>query len=242
MKLSVIVPAYNEESRIGETLERIARYLDSRKTARRGFDYEIIVVDDGSTDRTAESVRSMMRARAEIRLISYRRNMGKGFALKRGMLAATGDLVLLCDADLATPIEEFERLLPWVFSYDIVIGSRALPGALIAPRQPRWRELAGKTGNLIVRALAVRGIRDTQCSFKLLKGRAARALAKKARISGFGFDIELLFLAQRAGLKIKELPVRWSAVPGSKVRIWHFPKVLGELLLIRLNAMLGRYA
>jgi len=236
--LSVVVPAYNEEERIGSTLERMSEYLRENIPA-----YEIIVVDDGSADGTAEVVEGIGSKHGNIRLIRYPRNAGKGFAVRKGVLSSTGDLLLMSDADLSTPIEELERLLPFVREgFDVVIGSRGLPESDIVMRQPWYRERMGKTFNSLVHMLAVGGIHDTQCGFKLFRGDTAKTLFRKGLIDGFAFDVEILILAKKAGYRIKEVPIRWCNSPNSRVRLISDPaKMFMELLKIRVNLISGRY-
>lgn len=212
-ELSIIIPAYNEAERIGPTLERVLAYL-----AEKLPESEVLVVDDGSKDRTCEVVEAIARDAPRLRLLRQPRNRGKGAAVRRGALEAKGAHVLFCDADLATPIEEVEKLMPFVREgYDVVIGSRALDASDIRARQPRLRETMGKTFNVIVQMLAMRGIRDTQCGFKLFTRKAADRLFPLQTIDGFAFDVELLVLAQKLGLRVREVPVVWFHVEASKV-------------------------
>lgn len=236
--ISVIIPAYNEETRILPTLQRLLDYLNERFE-----EFEIIVVDDGSSDRTADITDQLRREKSTIDLISYMPNKGKGHAIKRGVLASKHSLLLTCDADMSTPIEEIEKLIPYIKNnYDIAIGSRALQGSDIVIRQPWYREGMGKTFNLFVRTLVMGGIKDTQCGFKLFKGEVARELFAKSLIKGFSFDVEILFLARKSGYKIKEVPVKWLNSPNSKVRLITDPiKMLLELLKIRINWLTDEY-
>ncbi len=236
--LSVVIPAYNEESRLPDTLRALSDYL------RGNFkEYEIIVVDDGSSDGTSAVVGTMGRELHNLTLISYPSNAGKGHATRRGVSASKGDLVLTCDADMSTPIREYEKLLPFVRDdFDIAIGSRGLRDSDIAVRQPWYRERMGRMFNAFVRALVVGGIKDTQCGFKLFKGDIARSLFKGNIIDGFAFDVEILFLAKRKGYRIKEVPIRWLNSPNSRVKIISDSlKMFGELLRIRANWLCGRY-
>jgi len=236
--ISVVIPAYNEETRILSTLEKVHSYC----TDRFG-EFEIIIVDDGSSDDTSALVTFLSGHRENVSLIRYAQNAGKGFAVKKGVLSSRGDLILICDADLSTPIEEIEKLLPFVDNdYDIAIGSRGLRDSRIVERQPWYRERMGKTFNFFVRMLAIRGIKDTQCGFKLFKGDRARALFSKSRINGFSFDVEVLYLARRAGYKINEVPITWINSPFSRVVIMRDPlKMFLDLLKIRANSLTGRY-
>lgn len=243
--LSLIVPAYNEEERLPATLERIAQYLGERE-----FSHELLVVDDGSRDATRDVVREFAVTRPWVRLVHYDDetgaplNRGKGFAIRMGVEAAVGRDVLFSDADLSTPIEEMERMLPLISrgDCDVVIASRALPESNLAVRQPLHRELMGRTFNKIVQALAVPGVVDTQCGFKAFRGDVAKKLFSLAQIDGFGFDPEILFLARKFGFKIREVPVTWEHRDNSRVNPITAPiGMLRELLEIRWNDVRGLY-
>ena len=213
--LSIVVPAYNEEARIGNSLKRMLAYFDAQF-----YPYEILVVSDGSSDGTAEIVEHIAARRSQVRLLSYVGNRGKGYAVRYGMLRAQGALVLFSDADLSTPIEEVEKLLAKVQEgYDIAIGSRDVVGSELIKRQSRFREFGGKTFNKMVQLLAVPGIHDTQCGFKLFTRAAAQAIFRRAQVDHFAFDVEVLYLATRLfGYRVAEVPVRWQHMEGSKVR------------------------
>jgi len=229
--LSVVIPAYNEEERIGRTLQNIRQYL-----ARQDYASEVIVVDDGSRDQTADKAAEALRAMKNGFLISRRLNVGKGYSVKEGILRSRGDLVLFSDADLSTPIEELENFLPWMRAgYDVVIGSRGLPESDIQVRQNYVRELMGKTFNRFVRLFLMTGIPDTQCGFKLFGGAVAREIFRRARTAGFSFDVEVLYLCLRSGYRIKQVPVCWRNSPPSRVRILKSSvQMLWELIKIRL--------
>ncbi|MDI6698866.1 MAG: glycosyltransferase family 2 protein [Candidatus Saccharicenans sp.] len=228
--LTVVVPAYNEEKRIGFSLFRIKDYLQSRHLSA-----EIILVDDGSTDRTAEVALEIMEDYPDFRVITLPLNRGKGAAVRAGMLQARGELVLFTDADLSTPIEELEKFLPLIREgYDLVIGCRALPESIIKERQSWLREHLGKCFNLLVRLLVMRGFRDTQCGFKLFRKEAAREIFFRLETEGFAFDVEVLLLARRLGYRIAQLPVVWINHPQSRVRLFRTSlSMLVELLKIR---------
>jgi dolichyl-phosphate beta-glucosyltransferase len=236
--ISVIIPAYNEESRIQPTIERTHSYIKEKFR-----EFEIIVVDDGSTDNTVSVVEGLGRIRDNIGLIHYPENSGKGYAIKTGVLASRGDFLLTCDADQSTPAEELEKLLPFLQKgFDIAIGSRGLRESDIVVRQPWYRERMGKTFNMLVRTLVIRGFRDTQCGFKLFRGDVARKLFSKSLISGFSFDVEILFLAKKEGFRIKEVPVKWLNSPNSRVRIFRDSlKMFIELFKIRAYWLSGKY-
>ncbi|HEV7517315.1 MAG TPA: dolichyl-phosphate beta-glucosyltransferase [Thermoanaerobaculia bacterium] len=210
MDLSIVIPAYNEAARLGPTLERILGYLAGQKIAA-----EILVVDDGSTDRTAAVAESF--AGRGVVLYRQDRNRGKGAALRSGVVASRGATVLLVDADLSTPIEDLERLRPYLAGAELVLGSRSVPGANVTQHQPIYREIMGRTFNLLIRTVGVRGFRDTQCGFKLLDGEAARQLFADLSVDRFAYDVELVWLARRRGYRIAEVGVTWANSPYSSV-------------------------
>ena len=216
MHLSVVIPAYNEEKRIEDTLSRMHDYLGSKD-----FDHEIILVDDGSSDGTVARARgSDIAAEGKLKIVFNGRNRGKGYSVKNGIAASSGEYVLICDADMSTPIEEFDRLSAVAESgYDIVIGSRSVAGSDVRVRQPWYRERMGKVFNFFVRVLLMKGFSDTQCGFKLFRGGAAREIAHRLRIDGFCFDVEMLYLAGKKGYRVKEEGVVWDNSPQSKVKI-----------------------
>ena len=228
--LSVVIPAHNEARRIGETLERIRGFA-----VRAPWSIEVIVVDDGSRDETARVVRQAPAEPMTLRLLGDRVNRGKGYAVRRGVLAARGDLVLMCDADLSTPIEEVVRLHEWIArGCAVVIGSRDLPGAVLDPPQPLVRRLMAWAFRALRRRILLPELRDTQCGFKLFTGEAARELFARARTRGWLFDCEVLGLAEKLGYSIREVPVRWSNHPDTRVRV--LPALLGspwQLLALR---------
>lgn len=208
--LSVVVPAYNEAERLGATLDRVLAHLEKRDES-----FEILVVDDGSADATTEIARGFV-ARG-VRPLRLAQNRGKGAALRHGVLASRGVRVLLTDADLSTPIEDLERLEPHLDEAPVVVGSRAVADSRVTRRQPFYREAMGKTFNRIVQAVAVSGIRDTQCGFKLLDGEIARDLFERSVTAGFAYDVELIWLARRLGHRVVEIGVRWENSPSSRV-------------------------
>lgn len=209
-QISVVIPAYNEAERLGATLRRAVEYL-----ARRGDSYEILVVDDGSRDRTVEVAEAF--SGDGVRVIRHERNRGKGGAIKTGIIASRGVEVLLSDADSSTPIEELEKLERRLDEAPVVLGSRAVAGADIRQHQPIYREIMGKTFNLIIRMAGVRGVNDTQCGFKLLRGDVARAIGSRLTIDGFAYDVELVWLARRHGHRVVEVGVIWVDSPDSRV-------------------------
>lgn len=234
--LSIVIPAYNEEKRIVPTLGKLLAYLRGRD-----FPAEVVVVDDGSSDATAALVRRHVGGEPPIHLISAP-HRGKGHAVKTGMLAARGSYRFLCDADLAMPIEEIQRFLPPTLEgVHVAVGSREAPGAR-RYGEPRARHLMGRGFNLIARLLAVRSISDTQCGFKCFTAHAAEHLFTQQRLDGFGFDVEVLFIAQRSGLRVVEVPIDWYHQRESKVRplrdTW---AMLRDILVVRWNHVTRRY-
>jgi dolichyl-phosphate beta-glucosyltransferase len=210
MDLSVVIPAFNESLRLGPTLQKVVDYLD-----RRGLRYEVLVVDDGSRDSTGDV--ALAFASRGVRLLRQEVNRGKGAVVRIGVLASQGAEVLLVDADLSTPIEDLERLQPHLPEAALVLGSRAVEGSDILLHQPFYRELMGRTFNFIIQVLGVRGLRDTQCGFKLLDGAVARRLFAEVTIESYAYDVELVWLAQRRGYRVVEVGVRWADSPSSKV-------------------------
>lgn len=214
---SLVIPAYNESGRIESCIRTAAAWVRTRPGGRG---WEVLVVDDGSSDDTAERARRVAQEeRLDLRLIAYAPNRGKGAAIREGVLASTGDPVLVSDADLSTPLSEFPKLAAPLETHALAIGSRAIDEDLVRRRQPWHRVLLGKLGNGIIQLFAVPGIRDTQCGFKLFRRDAARALFSEARIDRFAWDVEILYLARRRDLAIAEVPVLWFNSPESKVRV-----------------------
>jgi len=235
MKYSIIIPAYNEEKRISKTVARILEFFEKKKV-----DFEIIVVNDGSKDKTSEAVKIFRNKK--IRLLEFSPNHGKGFAVKQGMLNAKGDIILFSDADLSTPIEEFDKLINYIKDFDVIIGSRSIKGANVVKHQPFYRELMGKIFNKIVRLFTIRGIIDTQCGFKIFNQKAAKDVFSRTRITGFGFDVEALFLAKILKYKIKEVPVTWINDEQTKISpVKDSLKMFIEVLKVRINYWEGKY-
>jgi dolichyl-phosphate beta-glucosyltransferase len=240
--LSVIIPCYNEESVIARNLVEIDRYLGEKKIT-----YEILVIVDGSSDGTANHVRSNQPEVKNLHIIENPENRGKGYAIRQGLLQATGELRLFLDADGSTSITHLESFLPeFAKGYDVVIGSRHLKGAYIQVHQPRYREFTGNMGNCLIRVvLGLRGYRDTQCGFKMLTAKAAKNLASQMVVDRFGFDFELIALAQRAGFGIKQIPVRWVHWAESSVTLTGpngFIQVLVDLFKTKWRLMTGQYS
>jgi len=231
-RLSVIVPAFNEEARLPRTLARLHEYYSAQP-----YGYEVMVVDDGSRDATAAIVRIFAEVYPHVSLRQCHENRGKGCAVRTGVLESKGDLVLFCDADLATPQEETECLLRCIeVGADVAIGSRPLRGSRVEARQPRHREWMGRAFNAAVQVLGVRGIRDTQCGFKMFRREAAHDIFSRCKIDGFGFDVEALMIARDLGYRIEEAPIRWSHQEGSKVHpLRDGTRMLTELARLRVQ-------
>jgi len=237
--LSVIIPAYNEESRLGPTLTKIAEFLKTKS-----YPSEILVVDDGSTDRTGDIVNELREKYPTIKLLSNPQNCGKGYSVRMGVKAAQGEFILFSDADLSTPIEELDKFLAQILenNFDIVVGSRALPDSRIIVHQPIYRVLAGKIFNKIARLFTIKKIKDSQCGFKLFRKEAAKKIFAKTSIKRFAFDVEVLFIAQRQGYKIKEIPVRWYNSPLSRVGFFRDSlNMFLDVIRIWQNYLRGRY-
>lgn len=211
--LSIVIPCYNEQDRLPATVDAIKAYMAAQK-----IDYELILADDGSADRTVEVIKAAMDGAANVHLVRLPHNRGKGRALAEGVAVSTGDRVLLTDADLSTPIGELPKLEARLDAgAGVAIASRALRGSQIVIHQPIYRALMGKTFNLIVQAVLLPGLWDTQCGFKLFRGDLARTVFAEMRTDGFGYDPEVLYLAKRRGEKIAEVPVVWRHSAPTKV-------------------------
>jgi dolichyl-phosphate beta-glucosyltransferase len=228
---SVVFPCFNEELRILPTLDRAVDFLNGRS------DWEIVVVDDGSRDRTSEVVRSSFSNVPSVRVVRFETNHGKGFAVREGVFASRGELALFSDADLSTPIEELAKLeAKAAEGFDVVVASRVAAGARILTAQPARRRLSGLVFRSLVRALGLSSLHDTQCGFKLLRRATVEPILRSIETEGFAFDVELLARAERAGLRVVEVPVDWRDSTGSKVRL--FPDALRmatDLVRMRLR-------
>lgn len=240
-ELSIVVPAYNESARIVPSLEKILAYIRERK-----FDAELIVVDDGSSDDTAEVARAVAADFSDIEtnVIRNEQNRGKGHAVKTGLLATRSDIALFSDADLSTPIEEAEKLTAPIArgEMDVTFGSRALDRSLIGTHQPWRREQGGKVMNFVIRKMSGLDFADTQCGFKAFDMKKFRPLLDVMTVDRFGFDVEFLFVAKYHGLRLAEIPVRWNDVEGSKVSVLRDTRrMFSELALVRRNAKNGLY-
>lgn len=235
--LSVIIPAKDEEQRLPATLERVLAYL-----RRQSYPYEVVVVDDGSRDGTQGVVERFAEIDRTVRGVSYAVNRGKGYAMRQGMLAASGDYLLMCDADLSTPIEEVEKLFAALDGgADVAIGSRAMAGSHLVVRQPPLRELIGRCFNLAVRILAVPGIHDTQCGFKLFTRDAGRDIFARLTVDHWCFDVEALLVARKMAYRIAEIPVTWVNEANTKVNVWRdFLRTVLDLVRIRARWLVRR--
>ena len=238
-ELSIVIPAYNEELRLPATLERIAAYL---KTC--GHEAEVLVVDDGSKDRTAAVVESFRGRIPSLRVVPNGVNRGKGYSVRHGVQEARGQFVLFTDADLSAPIEEANKLIEALKTknYDVAIGSRAVDRSLITVHESPFREFAGIIFNKIVRLILWLPFVDTQCGFKAFRRERCRIIFEQQTIERFGFDPELLYLARHHGLRALEIPVRWGHSPATKVSMLRDSlQMFLDVFVIRWNSLLGRY-
>ncbi len=236
-KLSVIVPAFNEEKRIQSTLEAMGSYLSGQV-----YDYEILVVNDGSKDKTAEVVKNLRNRIKNLELVDNAENHGKGWVTKQGMLQATGDVRLFMDADDSTQVDEVEKMLP-LFDQgrDVVIGSRRIKGSVIAVHQPWFRDLQGSVFRFIVHTLVPLGVTDSQCGFKAFSSAAAEKVFSRQTIFRWAFDVEILAIARKFGFKIAEVPVRWINDAETHVKLSGKINMLFEVISVRINLWAGKY-
>jgi len=236
---SIIIPAYNESARLGATLDRVLDHVASQH-----WDAEVIVINDGSQDDTAEMVRARARENPALRLVENPGNRGKGFSVRNGMLKAAGEICLFTDADLSSPIDEANKLFAAIEAgADVAIGSRWLQPDTQAQRQSLLRQFYGRTFNLILRLLLGLRFKDTQCGFKAFSRSSAQKLFSMQTIEGWGFDAELLFLADRIGLKVEEVAVVWSDAEGTRIHpLRDGLHMMAEVLTIRWNSISGKYS
>lgn len=236
-ELSIVIPSFNEELRLPPTLEKIAHYIEQQRP-----NTEVIVVDDGSTDRTAAVAESWRGRIPRLRVVSNGSNRGKGFSVRHGSLEAAGEIVLFTDADLSSPIDEAEKLLCALQTHDVAIGSRAVDRSLIEVHESLFREFAGIIFNRIVRITLRLPFVDTQCGFKAFRRERCRIIFEQQTIERFGFDPELLYLARHHGLSTVEVPVRWAHSPATKVNMMRDSiQMFLDIFIIRWNAIRGRY-
>src|SRR5579864_7424720 len=238
-KYSIIIPAYNEGARLGTTLDRVLAYVRAQ-----GWDAEVIVVNDGSRDGTADLVRGYAQSQPCLRLLENPGNRGKGYSVRNGMLNANGEVLLFSDADLSSPIEEAPKLFAALQAgADVAIGSRWLRPELQTQRQSLLRQFYGRLFNLALRILLGLNFKDTQCGFKAFTREAAKTIFPLQRIERWGFDPELLYLARKSGLKVAEIPVAWAHVEGTRISpLRDGMRMFGEVLKIRWNALTGKYS
>lgn len=236
--LSIVIPAYNEEKRLLQTMRKICIYLSNQN-----FSYEIIIVDDGSLDNTLHVIKNFACSDKHVVVLTSGQNKGKGYSVRKGMLAARGEYIFFTDADLSTPIEEIEKCLPYLtHGYDVVIGSRSMHGSTISIRQPWYREKMGKIFNFIVSMVLLKGIIDTQCGFKGFKKEVAKTVFRRCSIDGFSFDVEALYVSKKFNFKIKEIPIRWENSALSKVNpIRHSLQMFRDIFRIKLKDFRGCY-
>jgi dolichyl-phosphate beta-glucosyltransferase len=235
--LSVVIPAYNEATRLPKTLRAVVGYLQRQK-----YTWEVAVVDDGSTDETPAIVKAASVVSPSVRLLHYGHNRGKGYAVRYGLLHTKGTYRLFMDADNSTTIDHFEKFLPlFDLGFDVVIGSRDVPGAYIGVHQAKWKEWLGDLGNLWIRIWAIPGIADTQAGFKVFRDYVVEKVVPVLTIDRWGFDVELLAVSRRLGFKITERPIRWVNDPNSKVKASAYLEVLREVVQVRINMWHGKY-
>ena len=236
MEISVVIPAFNEEKKLELSLQKIIQYLE------KNFEnYEILVIDDGSKDNTPEIIQKYKEKK--VRMIQNPKNMGKGFSVKLGMINTKYDPLLFTDADLATPIEETEKFLAAINEgYNVIIASRNLENSKIEVEQPKYRQVLGKGFPFIVKTFLIADFKDTQCGFKMFTKEAAKKIFPRQTIQGWAFDVEIIFIAQELGYKIKELPVTWVDKGDSKLSpIKDSFKMFNEIIKIKYNSLKGEY-
>ncbi len=235
--LSVVIPAYNEAKRLPLTLIDVDRHLSEQE-----YSYEIIVVNDGSTDATAEIVNRFKPLIENLKLIDNKENKGKGAVVKQGMLAAKGNWRVFMDADNSTTIVEFNKMLPYIEQgYEVIIGSRGVKGAKLSPPQPAHKRVMGGLGKMFIRLTVLPGVKDSQCGFKCFSEEAAERVFPLLTIDRWGFDVEALALARKFGYEIKEMPVFWVNDPRTHVSSAAYLQVLGETVKIRWALWRGKY-
>lgn len=234
--LSVIIPAYNEENRLPRTLEKVLEFLN-----KQNYSFEVLVIENGSSDRTFEVAKEFAQTNSSV-IILQEQQRGKGNAVRRGMLEAKAEYRFICDADLSMPIEEVAKFIPpQLTDFDIAIGSREALGA-VRYNEPSYRHFGGRAINLIIRLFILSGFQDTQCGFKCFRAQVAEDLFRQQTLTGWSFDIEILYLARRKKLRIKEIPIDWYFFADSKVNaIRDALKMISDIFVIHLNAIRGKY-
>jgi dolichyl-phosphate beta-glucosyltransferase len=237
-KLSVIIPAYNEEKRIGQTLRDVDAYLE-----KQAYDYEIIVVDNNSTDSTSLVVKNLQATTVQNAKVILETKKGKGAAVSRGMLEAQGEYCVFMDADNATPVSEIEKFWPHLQQgYEVVIGSRYVDPATVKVKQPFYRILLSRMSNMLIQFILLPHIQDTQCGFKAFQGSAAKEIFRNITIYGWAFDMEILAIALKFSYRVKEVPVSWTEHGGSHVPLKAYIQSLLDLFRIKWHAMSGKYS
>ena len=237
--ISIVIPAYNEAARIGRTLEKIKQYLEENR-----YSAEVLVVDDGSSDPTAEIVKQHGTNWPSLRLVQNLVNQGKGFSIKSGALQALGEIILFTDADLSAPISEMPKLLSPIQNghCDVTFGSRAVDRSLIGIHQSPFREYSGRVFNVFVQGIAGLPFKDTQCGFKAFRRSCSLQVFERQTVSGFGFDPEILYIARKRGLRLMEIPVKWDNVHGTTVRLLKDSfRMFLDLVRIPWNDLKGKY-
>ncbi|MBI4250196.1 glycosyltransferase family 2 protein [Candidatus Uhrbacteria bacterium] len=238
--ISFILPAYNEENAIKHTVTSIAEYCDAKQ-----YPYEIIIIDDGSTDGTYRLAGEITGKNASVKALRHTSNRGKGAAVRTGMAAAQGDILLFLDADGSTNVSELDSFFPYLKeNYDVVIGSRYLPESTIGKKQPHLRVVIGRIGNLLIQLLLLPGVADTQCGCKVFSRKAAQQIFSRQTIDGWGFDMEILAIARLQGLQVKEVPISWFDATNRASRFRPMKdmlRTLAELCSIKTNMLFGRY-
>lgn len=235
MHLSIVIPAYNEEKRIALNLKKILNFMRTKD-----YSYEIVVVDDGSKDNTINEV-SKIKSKY-VKVLTYSCNKGKGYAVKYGMMKAKGNYVLFSDSDLSTSINQLDNLMNYITEYPVVIASRNLKKSIIPVKQPWYRIIAGKAFPILVRIIMCLNVKDTQCGFKLFRKDVVNSIFSKQVIDRWAFDVEIIYIAKKLGLRIKEVPVIWVNDPNSKVNlVKDSVRMFLELLRIRINSLKGIY-
>ncbi len=236
-KLSIVIPAYNEEKKLRSTFSRLDRFF-----SQRGYEMEYLFVEDGSRDGTLSILRELASARPDVKVCENPKNMGKGYSIRRGMLEAAGDYILFMDADMSTPLQAFCDFEKYLGEYDIIMGSRWRKESNIKIPQPAYRRFMGKVFYIIVKGLFLKNITDTNCGFKCYRKDVARDIFSKQLLKGWGFDVELLYIAQKRDYSIMEVPVIWAHGRDSKVVLFKVPlATLAELARIKINDWKGRY-
>lgn len=233
--LSIVIPAYNEADRLPKTLGIINDYLASTQ-----YTYEILVVDDGSRDNTSEVAKSLELK--NVKVLAYKINRGKGYAVNHGVTRAKGRYIIFADADNSTPFEQIAKLLEQINDFPVVIGSRYLPGSKIMVKQPLSRRIGARLGNLLIRMILLPRVVDTQCGFKMFQLEAAKEIFARQTIWRWGFDIEILYIAKKLGFQVKQVPVEWYNDTATKIQSpFVFVSTLSELFRIKLNSLQGKY-